>query len=625
MVLMGLGGLSIDVMRLYDLYARAQRAAEAGALAGVLYLPCYYASTASDTTVSGCAPGASPDGTNSAVSRALNEVSRNGFGAPPASGTVPPAQACPAPVTSVEVAVCRVPGKSTDLQVTVTETTNVFLLSAVGVGPASVSATAQAEYLPPIQMGSRQSYFGDQAECSSSPSGPGACDPTKSGAGYVHLQNFLAVIDGPGDLKEFGDAYVYCEEGPSTAPPPNQGGPFTSFTGMSTNHPEYSDSPHCGVPSTSPPNAGNPDQQPTGYDGPMTRGTVHPGAHNYAITVDTPNSSVWVYNGNYIPTNVAGVPNLDHFQCTCQPKYGLPSYGLKTHDGGHFDDPYFYFNTTYTLYRVPYVYLRSNDQLVQKTTFPPYDMMTNDLSAHSCNTDGSQVYDLSKLSTYQAGGPTAGGCVAVSSISPGACFEQWCQIGVAQSTGLYRLAVETTGLTNTIQGWGAKEYAIKVCNPGTTSASIFNCPVGANTSVAAWNNMTVYYASSQASASSDLANIPATYAGRSVVVSLFDPGDSSGDVYMEIVPPAGSGVAVQYPAGIRTKTDPGNNQTAIWSSTGNDRIYNGLWINTTVNLPSSYTGGWWQMYYDVPNGTPNDTVTIAFSVIGSPVHLVKLG
>src|SRR5579883_3411125 len=41
-VLLGLAGLTIDVARAYDLYARMQRAAEAGALAGVMYMPNYY-------------------------------------------------------------------------------------------------------------------------------------------------------------------------------------------------------------------------------------------------------------------------------------------------------------------------------------------------------------------------------------------------------------------------------------------------------------------------------------------------------------------------------------------------------------------------------------------------------
>ena len=66
-VLLGLAGLTVDVARAYDLYARMQRAAEAGALAGVLYMPSYYNTPR-------------PNDIDSAVSRASKEVVMDGFG-----------------------------------------------------------------------------------------------------------------------------------------------------------------------------------------------------------------------------------------------------------------------------------------------------------------------------------------------------------------------------------------------------------------------------------------------------------------------------------------------------------------------------------------------------------------
>src|SRR5690349_4427769 len=41
-MLLGLAGLAVDATRAYDLYARMERAADAGALAGVLYMPTNY-------------------------------------------------------------------------------------------------------------------------------------------------------------------------------------------------------------------------------------------------------------------------------------------------------------------------------------------------------------------------------------------------------------------------------------------------------------------------------------------------------------------------------------------------------------------------------------------------------
>src|SRR5438105_4826442 len=77
-VLLGMAGLTIDVARAYDLYARMQRAAEAGALAGVLYMPLNYTTNYKDG--------------NNAIKRALQETVKNGFGLPVLQnlpGTIP--------------------------------------------------------------------------------------------------------------------------------------------------------------------------------------------------------------------------------------------------------------------------------------------------------------------------------------------------------------------------------------------------------------------------------------------------------------------------------------------------------------------------------------------------------
>jgi hypothetical protein len=186
--------------------------------------------------------------------------------------------------------------------------------------------------------------------------------------------------------------------------------------------------------------------------------------------------------------------------------------------------------------------------------------------------------------------------------------------------------VEATGVTNPLLGWGSKQYGLKVCGPGAyTSTTLYGCTTGPNTTLAAWNNMTVFYAAPSQAADFDLAYIPSTFSGRTISVNIFDPGDSSGNVYLQIVPPAASGITVTYPAGIRTGPDPGNGRTAILASSGGDTIYNGLWLDTQVTLPAGYAGGWWQVHYNVSSGTPADTVSVAFDLVGSPVHLVTLG
>ena len=121
-VLLGLAGLTIDVARAYDLYARMQRAAEAGALAGVLYMPSYY-----DTV--------RPGDVDSAVSRASKEVVMDGFGSALANDVSDCNPGAP-------VEICQVAGRSDDLQVTVTQTFDLVLLSGLGLQPVTLSASA---------------------------------------------------------------------------------------------------------------------------------------------------------------------------------------------------------------------------------------------------------------------------------------------------------------------------------------------------------------------------------------------------------------------------------------------------------------------------------------------------
>jgi hypothetical protein len=628
-VLLGFAGLSIDAIRLYDLYARELRAAEAGALAGVSYMPCYYDQP---TSASPCPSGSTSPDANSAVARAMEEVFKNGFGTLPSSPIV--ASPCPTVVSTVEVAVCVVTGHTTDLRVTITETQEVVLLSALGVGASTISASAQAEFLPPIQLGSRLNYIGDQAECTFG--GPAvSCDPRSGGSS--HLQNFMANINGPAELKEQGDPFVYCEEANSQAATNTDSdattGPYyASFNDPAgqywrTNQPQYADSPHCGVPSFAPLNVGNPDQQPPRFDGPMTQGSLHPGAYNYFIQVPagSDGATVWIYNTNDIPDDLqpSGVSGalkpLDSF-------YGpYAHFGPLTYVPSYHDDPSLYFNVTYTLYSAPSLLDRSGDTQIATTTFRPYDMTYNDLVAHGCATDQAHVYNLGDPNTeyHVPSKIDTGGtyCTAISAIA--GCYRSWCNISPigGLAAGTYRLAVEATGYTNPLLGWGGHLYGVKVCGPGVGLSPV-DCASG-GTLVSSWNNMDVAFSAST-SAYLDLAYVPVQYAGRSIIVSLFDPGDSSFNVYMRVVPPPGSGVTVAYPTGIRTGMDDTGN-TAIWASNNGDKLYNGLWINVQVDLPSAYPGGWWQVYYSTAGGTPHDKLAVQFSLVGSPVHLVPAG
>jgi Flp pilus assembly protein TadG len=509
-VLLGLAGLTIDVARAYDLYARMLRAAEAGALAGVVYQPNHY-----NTLRNGSI--------DSAISAASKEVIMNGFGGP--TPLAYNANAC----SGGEVQVCQVLDTDTALEVIITEPLNVVLLSGLGVQPITLVAKGQAEYDPPIGLTSRQSYVGDAMECSSGDSqntNSYACPIGASvSGGDDHLQYDVAAFDGPAELKEWGDPYVYCAEGPELTTELSPAGPdpntiVSAYNGFATNHPQWSDvangapiGNHCGPPG---PNPGNPDQQPSGFEGPITGGGAHPMGYNYIVNVNlTGDNSLWIYNPGFVAQDLSTTPplTLDHFldpgvvgplfptggAPPADPGYyaGPNSEGIGTkYDGVHHDAPLFYFTITYSIYQVQNVLDRASDgQLLAQEVFQPYDDTSADLAFHGCT--GDQVYnplwngaDTANWYHNQAGvvAGAPGECVKLQSSDPtgGAgpfgCITQWCAFtdnavigcvppplpnpnpctalgqAVDLSNGTYRLVIEAQGLPALAQTGGVTDY-----------------------------------------------------------------------------------------------------------------------------------------------------------------------
>lgn len=669
-VLMGVVGLAIDVLRAYDLYGREHRAAEAAALAGVLYMPNFYNTVYTTTPIPGVTTA------KSAISEALQLTYNDGFG----DGMTAPSS-CTAPNTSMEVTVCKADPSlgiqsDTALQVTITEPIDVFFLSLVGINSITVSATSAADFLPGLDLGStnpndpRSYYWSDGGECNNKPVPPPSC------SGGLH--DFASAINGPAELKQSGDPYVNCEEGPSYSTTPDVSaatGPLVSnaYTGILTNHPQ-NPSPNCGT--------ANPDQQPGGFAGPETAGTSHPGAHNYFIQAPQL-ESVWVFNPSYVPTEPSscnGYQLPDQFEqdlssCTTYyTKYSSPgdSAGVP-YSPGNWNDPRLYFQVTYTLYSVPVLYDRTGDQEwacpPPATTPPsiscqpqiPYDAM----GGNPCGGTGN-IYSLPTPSQ------PSGSCVSGASANQNGWVKVADDIGPSTGNlkGLYRLAVEATaydpfsatdggacGLFNC--GWGVHAYGIKLC-PDKYAApnNVDGCwgsPPPAGTSIRPWNNVDVILLFNNANLTNQipLADLPANFAGRTITVSVFNPGIShghSGNIYFLLNPPLTSDTGqtnppipistgpptttpgIYYPTWLRTASFPGSVGTGLLSvqtsartggSGPGDGIYHGLWITATVVLPPGYLGGqWWLNVYN-DAGKDFNEFTASFSLAGgSPIHII---
>jgi hypothetical protein len=130
-VLTGAVGIGIDAGFGYIYSAACERAAAAGALSGVVFMPDQFDSTK-----------ASPAGSrNDATDRAVDEAKKNGF-------------------ASSQVSVAAVTGSGNKFQVTVTRSVRTTFMSIFGVASYNVSRTAIASYLPPISVGQPGSQVG---------------------------------------------------------------------------------------------------------------------------------------------------------------------------------------------------------------------------------------------------------------------------------------------------------------------------------------------------------------------------------------------------------------------------------------------------------------------------------
>lgn len=147
-----------------------------------------------------------------------------------------------------------------------------------------------------------------------------------------------------------------------------------------------------------------------------------------------------------------------------------------------------------------------------------------------------------------------------------------------------------------------------------------------------------------------LAQIDKVHAGKTLQISLWDPGDTDPlTANLEILIPTSSGwtaTPVTYSATLGTtntgradgtsgkpdcrtqtrttaSTSPINTYTVGGNTTGK---FNGCWLTIVAVIPTTYNAdqnGWWKIRYTMTgNGTSNDVTTWKADIRGNPVHLV---
>lgn len=684
-VLIGFMGLAIDSIRVYDLYARMQRAAEAGALAGVIYMPNSYST---DIPIS-------PN--NNAICQAEVLVNQNNFGPTACKNSAnTPAMNCTTP-SAQEVAVCPVFDKNNilqpyQLQVFITEPIDVLFLSALNVGPVTITASAIAAYLPPVNIASDPTgtgstgSWGSFGECGNTGSSASAACTGKSG-----VRNWSGNINGPGELKEQGDPLVTCSEGADGPAGIDQNAatmttPSVTYTGMPTNHPQTDGLNPGDVPSS----CGNPDTQGA-FTGPdyTGSGSLKRVGYSYLVSIPTAaqggtNQSVWIWNAPFSPqtpqncngrTGGQGTASYDIFyEYNCKGSGGstYPYYPGVNLCGANPINPYtcldpkLYFTVSYSIYKMTNLNDLTGTLQATYTAFPYTFQKT-------CGNGGFMAL-AGTIPAFSALLP-ANTCVN----SP--CVANWCPLqnqigdlaGVPTCTGVgtdpcdllpgnyYRIMVVASDYgdpSNQHLGWGGHSYSLKLCPAGTTTqANVQTCTPGG--ALGGWNASDALFIFPSGSGSNPqiteypLGVIDPSFAGRTLDVQLYDPGDLNGNngaatgaTYYAVAPPTAAADPCNpttqqltdagytpsnfyFPPAERAYTQNNaivlNTLPAMEPALNGDLIYNGLWVDEQIKVPSTYnSSATWTLCAETTKTNDADVLAIGVFALGqSPVHLVQ--
>jgi hypothetical protein len=174
----GLMAIVIDVSWYWANTLRVQRAADAAALAGAVYLP-----------------GNVPNGKTYAIAEAKKNGYTDGQAVPGGTISVVPTQDA---------------NDVRQLDVTVSAPVGTFFMRVFGINTITASRTAKAIYVQPVPMGSPENYYGIYCLTTTSDSN---CDastqvPDASGSGLLASKGFWGAFQSSGDVHNEGDAFT---------------------------------------------------------------------------------------------------------------------------------------------------------------------------------------------------------------------------------------------------------------------------------------------------------------------------------------------------------------------------------------------------------------------------------
>jgi hypothetical protein len=236
--------------------------------------------------------------------------------------------------------------------------------------------------------------------------------------------------------------------------------------------------------------------------------------------------------------------------------------------------------------------------------------------------------------------PTATQLAATPQTGNGLYYHnRWWRIGANLPGGIiYRLKTSTTdpaSATAQLSANGQNNFSIYAKATGGTPR-VYGIGAMQNFSPLPGGAASVFY----------LAQIDAVHIGKTMVIELWDPGDTGPlPATLQILIPSTTGYSAAtfnwrsargttHTSASNCNSLSGSNVTSVTTNTGSSQVFNGCWLTIEIPIPLTYTapqppgepeGGWWKIRYNMggsASATSVDVTTWQVSIRGNPVHLV---
>jgi hypothetical protein len=564
-LLLGVTAFSIDVAYWQVTKNREQRAADAAALAGAVTFPGDKAQ--SDLQAKGVA-------------------SDNGY----TVGAVSPLTGSGGCTLTTNTTICTGTGdRGYQYKVTIAQKVNNFFGGIFGIRNATVKASAQAEFLGPLKMGSPSNQFGNDPDATNWPIN--AANPPQT------YPNFWANINGGGTAKQQGDAYAanWCDSSNGQLVVDGCNG---IGNGQNANY--TSDGYFYAVDFTA---AGSANLQ-----------VFDPALVNTGQFCTTGQSNANLAAAAAL-ANVPGYPqgalNVADRQKRFRP---VANSTIPTDPGWQYctGDNTFPNSAGNTV--VP-----ATTYSVLKATVPGHPESATQVCAPItyAGYDGNVA---TQLQTNQNFAKT---------------FRQWttlCTVNGAKGDEFF-IEVKTDN------GAGSNHFALRGVSGGNNAAPV---TIAGNTYMGMYANV-----GSQQLTKFYLVRVPSAAKSHTLLLNFYDIGDANSQGSLQVVPPPDSNVGATFnncrwtgsSAGgatgysVKSVTSPWGDLTGITSckitGVNGNGVWNGQWSTVSVPIPGNYTcndadpqGCWLTINYQFA-GEVHDVTSWTAALLGDPVRLVK--